>query len=401
MITARAAATFEPVGRSVATARAFVRDTLQGWGFADVVDDAVVLTSELVTNAVVHAGTAADVLCLRHDDGGPHRGRRPLPRARGAAAAPRRDRHRVPRPRGRPRTAPLRGPRRPLGRGVHPHPQARLVPARPARTRRRHPLRRPRRCRSPPCPLADSRVRVAVIQVDRDGTVTGWNEDADAPLRPPRRPRSSASRSATSPPGRRPPAPASASPRPCGSPAGRAPTACATPTAGSSPVYGSHLRVRDTDGAALHRLPAGARRRAGRPPDPAAHPRARTRCPPTATGTGGPLRGLHRLPRPRRPRRAAPAHRRTRPRHARRRRRLPAAGHRRRDRTGGPRLHRAALRPAALRPGPGRGRLGTVRLRPDARRPRGPDRRTRRGARCCPAPGCARWSPCRSRSRAG
>src|SRR6478609_99054 len=59
VITARAAATFEPVGRSVATARAFVRDTLQGWGYNDVVDDAVVLTSELVTNAVVHAGTAA------------------------------------------------------------------------------------------------------------------------------------------------------------------------------------------------------------------------------------------------------------------------------------------------------------------------------------------------------
>lgn len=56
VITARAAATFEPVGRSVATARAFVRDTLQGWGCADIVDDAVVLTSELVTNAVVHAG---------------------------------------------------------------------------------------------------------------------------------------------------------------------------------------------------------------------------------------------------------------------------------------------------------------------------------------------------------
>lgn len=69
MITARAAASFEPVGRSVATARAFVRDTLQGWGYADVVDDAVVLTSELVTNAVVHAGTNADVLCLRTDDG--------------------------------------------------------------------------------------------------------------------------------------------------------------------------------------------------------------------------------------------------------------------------------------------------------------------------------------------
>lgn len=69
VITARAAASFEPVGRSVATARSFVRDTLQGWGFADIVDDAVVLTSELVTNAVVHAGTSADVLCLRSDDG--------------------------------------------------------------------------------------------------------------------------------------------------------------------------------------------------------------------------------------------------------------------------------------------------------------------------------------------
>lgn len=56
VITARAAASFDPVGRSVATARSFVRDTLQGWGFADIVDDAVVLTSELVTNAVVHAG---------------------------------------------------------------------------------------------------------------------------------------------------------------------------------------------------------------------------------------------------------------------------------------------------------------------------------------------------------
>ncbi|MCZ9342433.1 PAS domain S-box protein, partial [Streptomyces sp. TRM76130] len=65
VITARAAASFEPVGRSVASARAFVRDTLQGWGHCDIVDDAVVLTSELVTNAVVHAGTAADVACLR------------------------------------------------------------------------------------------------------------------------------------------------------------------------------------------------------------------------------------------------------------------------------------------------------------------------------------------------
>jgi hypothetical protein len=67
--TGRAAATFEPVGRSVASARGFVRDTLQGWALGEVVDDAVVLTSELVTNAVVHAGTSAEVLCLRDDSG--------------------------------------------------------------------------------------------------------------------------------------------------------------------------------------------------------------------------------------------------------------------------------------------------------------------------------------------
>ncbi|MEV7780818.1 SpoIIE family protein phosphatase [Kitasatospora sp. NPDC088351] len=67
MVTARAAATFEPVGRSAGAARGFVRDALLGWGLPEVVDDAVVLVSELVTNAVVHAGTAAEVCCLRED----------------------------------------------------------------------------------------------------------------------------------------------------------------------------------------------------------------------------------------------------------------------------------------------------------------------------------------------
>ncbi|MER5354133.1 SpoIIE family protein phosphatase [Kitasatospora sp. NPDC002551] len=67
MVTARAAATFEPVGRSAGAARSFVRDALLGWGLPEVVDDAVVLVSELVTNAVVHAGTAAEVCCLRED----------------------------------------------------------------------------------------------------------------------------------------------------------------------------------------------------------------------------------------------------------------------------------------------------------------------------------------------
>ncbi|MFD8483968.1 SpoIIE family protein phosphatase [Kitasatospora sp. NPDC059673] len=68
VVTARAAATFEPVDRSAAAARGFVRDALLGWDLPEVVDDAVVLVSELVTNAVVHAGTAAEVACLREED---------------------------------------------------------------------------------------------------------------------------------------------------------------------------------------------------------------------------------------------------------------------------------------------------------------------------------------------
>ncbi|MGW4645340.1 SpoIIE family protein phosphatase [Kitasatospora sp. NPDC004289] len=68
MVTARAAAAFEPEGRSAGAARGFVRDALLGWGLPEVVDDAVVLVSELVTNAVVHAGTAADVAVLREEE---------------------------------------------------------------------------------------------------------------------------------------------------------------------------------------------------------------------------------------------------------------------------------------------------------------------------------------------
>jgi serine phosphatase RsbU (regulator of sigma subunit)/anti-sigma regulatory factor (Ser/Thr protein kinase) len=50
----------------VATARCFVRDTLVSWGLAgraDLVTDAVLLASELVTNAIVHAGTAVELTC--------------------------------------------------------------------------------------------------------------------------------------------------------------------------------------------------------------------------------------------------------------------------------------------------------------------------------------------------
>jgi serine phosphatase RsbU (regulator of sigma subunit)/anti-sigma regulatory factor (Ser/Thr protein kinase) len=55
-------ATFPPEVASVAAARRFVGDTLRNWG-VDEVDDAMLLTSELVTNAIVHAGTEVEVVC--------------------------------------------------------------------------------------------------------------------------------------------------------------------------------------------------------------------------------------------------------------------------------------------------------------------------------------------------
>jgi serine phosphatase RsbU (regulator of sigma subunit)/anti-sigma regulatory factor (Ser/Thr protein kinase) len=63
-------AAYRPEPAAVAAARKFVRQTLQDWldtGPAppdtELVDDAVLLTSELVTNAVVHAGTQVQVTC--------------------------------------------------------------------------------------------------------------------------------------------------------------------------------------------------------------------------------------------------------------------------------------------------------------------------------------------------
>jgi serine phosphatase RsbU (regulator of sigma subunit)/anti-sigma regulatory factor (Ser/Thr protein kinase) len=61
-----AAAGFDPEPSAVATARCFVRDTLVSWGLPgrdDLVTDAVLLASELVTNAIVHAGTAVELTC--------------------------------------------------------------------------------------------------------------------------------------------------------------------------------------------------------------------------------------------------------------------------------------------------------------------------------------------------
>lgn len=177
VITARAAASFDPVGRSVATARSFVRDTLQGWGFADIVDDAVVLTSELVTNAVVHAGTSADVLCLRTEDG---------VRIEVADRYPERE---IPL---QAAAVNMGSPDREGGRGLQlcaalaacwgveytpTHKQVWFqldLPDRPVGTRTAGP--------SLPAdllPLADGRVRVAVVQIDRVGAISAWSEDAE------------------------------------------------------------------------------------------------------------------------------------------------------------------------------------------------------------------------------
>lgn len=63
------AAEFDPEPSAVAAARRFVGDTLASWdlpGGADLVADAVLLASELVTNAIVHAGTRVRLSC-RHD----------------------------------------------------------------------------------------------------------------------------------------------------------------------------------------------------------------------------------------------------------------------------------------------------------------------------------------------
>lgn len=177
VITARAAASFDPVGRSVASARSFVRDTLQGWGFADIVDDAVVLTSELVTNAVVHAGTSADVLCLRSDEGvrievADRYPEREIPLQSSAVNMGSPDREGG---RGLQLCAALAG-----RWGVEYTPTHKQVwfqldlPERPVGTRAAGPS-----LPSDLLPLADGRVRVAVVQIDRTGAISSWNEDAE------------------------------------------------------------------------------------------------------------------------------------------------------------------------------------------------------------------------------
>ncbi|WP_327086523.1 SpoIIE family protein phosphatase [Nonomuraea sp. NBC_01738] len=59
---------FDGTPHAPAAARRFVRDVLADWHLRHIEEDAVLLTSELVTNAVVHAGTGIEVTC-RLDSG--------------------------------------------------------------------------------------------------------------------------------------------------------------------------------------------------------------------------------------------------------------------------------------------------------------------------------------------
>lgn len=54
---------------SPADARQMVRSSLQSWGWDDLIDDAELMVSELVTNTIVHTDTAHAIVALhRHPD---------------------------------------------------------------------------------------------------------------------------------------------------------------------------------------------------------------------------------------------------------------------------------------------------------------------------------------------
>lgn len=55
--------------RSVTEARRFVLDALTNWSLDALADTAALLTSEVVTNAVLHARTTVDLVVLRLGDG--------------------------------------------------------------------------------------------------------------------------------------------------------------------------------------------------------------------------------------------------------------------------------------------------------------------------------------------
>ncbi len=163
--------TFVPDARSVGRARWFVREILDEWGVRDLTDSALLSVSELVTNAVVHAGTpvrlslALDAVNLRVEVQDSHPGR----------ALPVWTESRLPeaeRGRGLLIVSALAsawgveysgGVKRvwlELARPVAPGAATAAVPGAD--------------------PVVDGDARVAVIQVTGNGSISAWNDDAEA-----------------------------------------------------------------------------------------------------------------------------------------------------------------------------------------------------------------------------
>lgn len=72
MDTTRVSSTaFDGTAHAPAHARKFVRQVLGEWRLSHLAEDAVLLTSELVTNAVVHAGTGVELTCRLDVDATP------------------------------------------------------------------------------------------------------------------------------------------------------------------------------------------------------------------------------------------------------------------------------------------------------------------------------------------
>jgi hypothetical protein len=65
MANERATAHLQGDAASAAMARRFVASTLEAWGFADFEEAAILLVSELVGNAILHAGTDMNLFVSR------------------------------------------------------------------------------------------------------------------------------------------------------------------------------------------------------------------------------------------------------------------------------------------------------------------------------------------------
>ena len=165
--------TFAPEGHSVALARRFVRQALEECGADDLTDEAVLATSELVTNAVVHAGTpvrvALDVdaqgLRLEVQDLHPHRA---LPLG---VESPSDDAEHG---RGLLITSSLAG-----AWGVDYSAGAKRVWMKLERGSDPTPTRKPPRARHEAEPV---QAAVGVVELSPDGVVRSWNHDSERML---------------------------------------------------------------------------------------------------------------------------------------------------------------------------------------------------------------------------